>query len=105
MTPEDKEYAIARLDRAEATRTMYRNVYSKDEAVVTIAQMMDDAGYYSLDPAEIKTELIAAVNRLLFNIGAVHPRNTFKFAKAIVSIADDEDLRDQRAAIMAAEKD
>lgn len=103
MTPDERALALARLDRALSTRALYRRVYQGDEAVVTLAQMMDDAGYYSTNPETIKPELIAAVNRLLQSIGTVHPLNTFNFAKALVSIADDEDLVAQKVALEAKE--
>ena len=105
MTPEERTLALAKIDRALSTRDLYRRVYKDDEAIVTIAQMMDDAGYYSTNPDTIKPELIAQVNRLLNSIGSIHPLNTFNYAKAIVGIADDEDLRAQRAALVAAEED
>jgi len=105
VSPEEKSLNLSKVDRALSTRMLYRGVYGKDEAVITVAQMMDDAGYYSTDPATIRPELVAQVNRLLYSIGAVHPQNTFLFAKAIIGIANDNDLRDQRAAIVAAEED
>ena len=104
MTPEEKELALARLNQALTTRALYRRVYKGDEAVVTLAQMMDDAGYYSTNPETIKPELVAAVNRLLNSIGTVHPQNTFNFAKALVAIADDEDLVAQIKALEAKEE-
>ena len=104
MTPEEKELALARLNQALATRALYRRVYKGDDAVIALAQMMDDAGYYSTNPETIKPELVAAVNRLLNSIGAVHPQNTFNFAKALVSIADDEDLVAQIKALEAKEE-
>jgi len=105
VTPEQKHLALAKADRALSTRMLYRGVYAKDDAVVTVAQMMDDAGYYSTDPAMVKPELVAQVNRLLYSIGAVHPQNTFLFAKAIIGVANDDDLREQKAAIEAAEEE
>lgn len=104
MTPEDRQIAEARLNHAFATRLLYRNVYSKDDAVVTIAQMMDEAGYYSTNPETINPQLIAAVNRLLNSIGSIHPKNTFSFAKAIIGVANDEDLNEQRALLSAEEE-
>lgn len=103
MTPEEKAIAQVKLQQALTTRDIYRRVYKSDEAISTIAQMMDDAGYYSTNPETVNPILIAQVNRLLQSIGSVHPYNVFNFAKAIVQIADDEDLRQQQAALEAKE--
>jgi len=105
MSPEERALNLSKLDRALSTRALYRGVYGKDEAVITVAQMMDDAGYYSTNPDTVNPELVAQVNRLLSSIGSVHPQNTFLFAKAIIGIANDDDLTGQRAAIVAAEED
>jgi len=104
LTPEEKQIAEVKLERAFSTRLLYRNVYSRDDAVVTIAQMMDEAGYYSTNPETINPQLIAGVNRLLNSIGAIHPKNTFNFAKAIIGTANDEDLVEQRALLSAEEE-
>ena len=45
MTPEEKAVAQVKLQQALTTRDIYRRVYKSDEAISTIAQMMDDAGY------------------------------------------------------------
>jgi hypothetical protein len=105
LSPEEIALAQAKLKRAFQMRETYRSVYRSDDAIVTIAQMMDDAGYYSTNPDTINPELIAQVNRLLNSMGVIHPRNMFNFAKALVSIANDEDLREQQAAMMAAEEE
>ncbi|MBU1081623.1 MAG: hypothetical protein KKB59_14165 [Spirochaetes bacterium] len=105
MTHEEKALALIKIDKAMTTRQTYRHVYASDDAIATIAQMMDDAGYYSTNPDTVNPQLIAQVNRLLNSIGATHPLNVFNFARAIVKIADDEDLREQRAAIVAAEEE
>lgn len=99
MTPEEKKLARAKLDRALITRDTYRRVYSSDDAISTIAQMMDDAGYYSTNPETVNPVLVAQVNRLLQSIGSVHPFNVFNYAKAIVHTANDEDLRQQLSAL------
>jgi len=104
MTPEERIVAETKLNQAFSTRLLYRNVYAKDEAIITIAKMMDDAGYYSTNPDSINPELIAQVNRLLNSIGAIHHKNTFNFAKAIVGVANDEDLIEQRMLLSAEEE-
>jgi len=105
MNKEERDLVLAKIDRALSMRQLYRNVYAKDEAVITIAQMMDEAGYYSTNPETVNPELIAQVNRLLNSIGAIHPKNTFNFAKAIVGTANDEDLNEQRLMVAAEEAD
>ena len=104
MTPEEKAIAQVKLQQALTTRDIYRRVYKSDEAISTIAQMMDDAGYYSTNPETVNPILIAQVNRLLQSIGAVHPANVFNYAKAIVSTANDDDLCQQISALEAKEE-
>lgn len=104
MSPEEKQIAQVKLQQALTTRDTYRRVYHTDDAISTIAQMMDDAGYYSTNPETVNPILVAQVNRLLQSIGAVHPFNVFNYAKAIVSTANDEDLRQQIAALEAKEE-
>lgn len=104
MSPEEKELARARLANAFQTRGLYRKVYKSDDAIVTLAQMMDEAGYYSTNPETINPALIASVNRLLNSMGAVHPYNTFNFAKAIVGTANDDDLVNQQRMIESKEE-
>lgn len=105
MTEEEKAAALAGVDREMATREVYRNVYKSDEAIATIAQMMDDAGYFSMNPDTVNPQLVAQVNRLLKNMGAVHPLNVFNFAKAIVQTSNDEDLHMKKTALATVKED
>lgn len=75
-------------------RETFRTVLDprRPEAAAVLASLMDQAGYFSLNAETVKPELVAMVNWLLAEIGVIHPLNVYRFAQALLGIANDDDL-------------
>jgi hypothetical protein len=93
---------LDKIDRDLASRNAWRRRFPpKDrEAAVNLAELMNEAGSFSVNPESIKPELVAQVNFVLYKLGVIHPLNLEAFAAAILSIANDEDLVTQKRDFM-----
>jgi hypothetical protein len=103
----DKQGEIAKIDRELEFRAAWRRRFppGNQEAAVNIAELIDDSGYCSLDPDKIKPALVAQINFIFYKLGVIHVYNLERFAAAILSIANDDDLLAQRREILLKEDD
>lgn len=104
-TPEEKRRALEKLDAAFQMRAIYRKIYASDEGAIVLAEEMDQAGTYSLNPDLVKPALMAEVNRKLASLGIITPSNILAYVRAILATSTDEDLQAERKRWLAMEEE
>ena len=82
------------MDDLKQRRLLIRGVFDDPAGREVLAWILNECGYWSMDEGAIKPELVAFANRLLAEIGIVHPRNLVMIADKLMDAATDEDLED-----------
>jgi hypothetical protein len=74
-------------------RKAFRQVFCAAEGNGVLTWILDQCGYFSMDPQLIDPMMIAFANRLLNKIGVVHIENLFADTSVRLEQANDRDLR------------
>lgn len=94
----------ADLDAARRTREVFRVVFDprRPESSVVLGAILNQAGYFSMNPESVNKDLVALCNWLLYQLGVVHPDNVYNYAKAALDTMNDDDLMRARREVMDA---
>ena len=98
---------LEELDRARVVREAFRTVLDprRPETATVLGSILDQAGYYSMNPETVRPELVALCNWLLGQIGVIHPLNVYNYSVAILSCANDDDIVAERRKIVEGGED
>jgi hypothetical protein len=85
---------VEEVDEKRKIREVFRTVLDprRQETGIVLAAILDQAGYFSMNPQTVNPELVALCNWLLGEVGIVHPGNMVAYARAILGTANDDDL-------------
>lgn len=94
------------FENEERIRLAFQNVFRHPDGYIVLAIIRHELGANCTDPDKIKPDLIAFDHWLLNKIGIKHVKNFEEEAKALLGIANDNDIfaLKQRAAEQEARK-
>lgn len=97
MTPEQKAIARAGLEDKYEVRLLMRNTYGTRDGKAALAMHMMESTVLETSPERQNPELAAHFSLLLYNLGINHPKNYTRIVEALMAIANDDDLDDEKA--------
>jgi len=80
------------IDDLVEIRKSFRRVFTTAEGKDVLALLLNELGYFAMNPEIIHPERIAMANWILGNIGVIHPTNLFLATDALAGCANDKDL-------------
>jgi hypothetical protein len=86
-----REEIKSELDNRDGFRSVFLHTESGPGVLTWI---LNEAGYFSVDPANIDPLMIALCNRILNKCGVVQPANLFDDTAARLNNANDNDLKE-----------
>lgn len=92
---------LERIDEELRSRELFRRVLGTPDGLAVLALIRRECGVESMNPGEVKPDLVALCNWIHNMAGIYTPLNMFNVTKALVEAANDDDLWARRRAILA----